>query len=430
MTILPQSVNGISEDTVVEETGIDGSRVIQDVMNTVGKQKRTGRNKILRRALIAAAVCVLAVSIVSLPIVAEKLHILYGNIFGGDKYTADFESVSNADVKISDPNLKLDSVSVSGNGSMDDLIDIRLSKKNGDKFTYNEFGFVKRGNVMVRFEGQDDPDPVHKHDLEVVIGEDKNADTANKPSGLSYTAFYGLEDDKTLQILIDISVYTHDADGKILSGSLQGRRISIKSHSYPLASIDNTLGSFESMDELSYENVTKLQNENTPALTYDIRTNSYYYTDLIYQNESFDLVSGRIKNASLPFELSFVMECGNENNSIPVSDDIASAVFGTEAKDVQISFSPVGFTLSAKTSENAAAPDMKKCYVLTNTGEKYYLIANGCIYSQRSVRMNCKFGSIPDGIGSMFDKKVYLLDPDNIKELVLNDIVVCESKND
>ena len=132
MTILPSSIGNIMEETLYIDTGVDSQKVMNNVMNILRTNKHSRKPKFLKRILIAAAVCVLMISVVSIPIVAENLYILYGNIFGGDKYTADFESISNAQVKISDPNLQLDKLSVSGNGDMDDLIDIRLSKKNGD----------------------------------------------------------------------------------------------------------------------------------------------------------------------------------------------------------------------------------------------------------------------------------------------------------
>ena len=420
MTILPPSANSITEETLYTDTGVDSQKVINNVMNSIGTKKSNRKPKILKRVLIAAAVCVLVFGTVSLPIVAENLYILYGNIFGGDKYTANFESISNAEIKISDPNLQLASLSVSGNGDMDDLIDIRLSKKNGDKFTINEFNVVKQGNVNARIESREDPDPEHSHDLELIVGKDNSSGIPDSLNGLGHKSFYGLEDDgKILRILIDIQPY---------GGSLQGRKISIRSYSYPLASVDNTLGTFDSMNNESLESALKLQNDNVPAFTYDLWTNSYYYSDIIYKDNIFDVVSGRIKTESLPFEITFTMDYGSKDSLIPVSSELLTKAFVTKTENGNISVSPIGITLSAKTEETAALPDMNRCYIVTNTGEKYYLIASGCTYKNNSVMMSCKFGSIPEDMGGMFDKKLYLIDPNNVKEIVINGIIVFDAK--
>ena len=71
---------------------------------------------------------------------------------------------------------------------------------------------------------------------------------------------------------------------------------------------------------------------------------------------------------------------------------------------------------------------MEKCYIITKSGEKYYLIANGCTYQEKSVMMDCKFGHIPENMGGIFDNKLYLVDPNNIKEIVINGIIVFEAK--
>lgn len=430
ITILPSSANSITEETLYTDTGVDSQKVINNVMNSIGIKKTNKKPKILKRVLIAAAVCALVFGVVSLPIVAENLYILYGNIFGGDKYTADFESIGNADVKISDPNLQLASLNVSGNGGMDDLIDIRLSKKNGDRFTYSEFNVVKQGNVLARIENNEDPNFEQKHDLDVVIGKDRQDNASNSLNGLEWKALYGLEEDgKILRILIDLNAITDGSEsGSSLEGSLQGRKISIRSYSYSLASVDNTLGTFDSMNDECLESALKLQNDNVPAFTYDLWTNSYYYSDIIYKNDSFDVVSGRIKTVSLPFEITFTMDYGNKDSRIPVSSELLTKAFVTKTENGQISVSPIGITLSAKTEETATRPDMNRCYIVTKTGEKYYLIASRCIYKESSVMMNCKFGSISENMGSMFDKKLYLIDPNNVKEIVINGIIVYDAK--
>ena len=186
-------------------------------------------------------------------------------------------------------------------------------------YTFNdEFNVVKQGNVNARIESREDPDPEHSHDLELIVGKDNSSGIPDSLNGLGHKSFYGLEDDgKILRILIDIQPY---------GGSLQGRKISIRSYSYSLASVDNTLGTFDSMNNESLESALKLQNDNVPAFTYDLWTNSYYYSDIIYKDNIFDVVSGRIKTESLPFEITFTMDYGSKDSLIPVSSELLGTV--------------------------------------------------------------------------------------------------------
>ena len=182
------------------------------------------------------------------------------------------------------------------------------------------------------------------------------------------------------------------------------------------------------MNDECLESALKLQNDNVPAFTYDLWTNSYYYSDIIYKNDSFDVVSGRIKSVSLPFEITFTMDYNSNDSRTPVSSELLTKAFVTKTENGNISVSPIGITLSAKTEGKAAPPDMSQCYIATKSGEKYYLIASGCTYREGSVMMNCKFGSISENMGSMFDKKLYLIDPNNVKEIVINGIIVYDAK--
>ena len=431
MTILPSSVGDLTDESIYEQTQTDDSRIIQNVMAAIGRKKHSRKRRWLKRGLLAAAVCLLTAGLLSLPIVAENLYILYGSIIGGDQYTADFENVNHASIAIADPNLRIESLQVSGNGDMDDLIDIRLSRKNGEAFTRNEFNMIKQGRVMARFEHQENPEPNQTHDLEVIIGEGNRPDNTAVLSGLSCQALYGLEDDgKTLHILIDITVDTHEADGTLLSGGhLQGRTIRIKSRTCLLASVDNTLGTYEHMRQEDYAAAAKLQEENTPAFPYDWLTNSFYYSDIIYREGHFHVVSGRLKTVSLPFEISFTMEDTPKDNRIPVSGESLTKVFAVKTENGQLSVSPVGLHLLAKTAGKAVPPDMSRCYVTTKTGETYYLQANGCTYSNHSVMMNCRFSLVPETetAGIRWDKTLYLISPDNISRIVLNGLTIYQA---
>ena len=426
MTILPISVANLNEETLHEDTGIDESIIIKKVSEKIGNKKHNRKMRILKRTLIAAAVCILLISALSLPAVAENIYALYGNIIGGDRYTADFESIENADVVFHDPDLKLDSLSVSGNGNMDDLIDIRLSKKSGGSFTGSEFNIIKSGNLSARFENQDDPDPANKHDIEVIICEPEDNETGKTINGLGCKMLYDLENGgKTLRILLDINAMGYDKNGKDTFGiGLKGRTIKIRSNSYQLATVDNILDNYKYMDEKSIVSASELQNENIPAFPYDIMTNSYFYSDIVYNDKSFDVVRGRIKRINLPFEITFKMNYQPKDNSITVSNEILSEVFSAKVKNGKMAVSPLGLCLTAETASNAAPPDMDKCYITTKDGKKYFLIASGCEYSDGYIIMNCTFSSIPESSGAIYVNKLYLIDPDNIGEIVLNGISV------
>ena len=122
------------------------------------------------------------------------------------------------------------------------------------------------------------------------------------------------------------------------------------------------------------------------------------------------------------------MDNKNKGDSISVSSTLLTKAFHVETESGKLSVSPLGIILSAKTKEKIALPDMEKCYIITKNGEKYYLIANGCTYGENSVMMNCIFGSISENMGGLFDSKLYLIDPSNIKEIVINGINVFEAK--
>jgi len=418
MTILPSSTNNLNENTVYEDTGIELGIIKKNVFSQIGI-KRNPKKKLLKKILIVAAAAALCTSMLAIPVVAENLYVLYSSVVGGDEYTADFTNVKNADIKIHDPNLQIDSIQVSANRGADNLIDIRLSKKNGDKFTDDNFNIVRRGNIGAWF--SDSSDTEHNRDLELIIeNNDKNSG-----KGLEYDALYGIENDgKILRILININLLSDNQ----LSDSLQGRKIRIKSNNYCVCSIDKVLGSFEDMTAENQEKASKLQEDSKEILPYDIFTNSYYYSDIMYADDKFDVVKGRGKTISLPFEIEFTMDCEPVNNFITLDNQLLEHIFGNHAKEGVMTVSSAGFYLYAKNDKVPDEINWKQSYIKLKNGDKYYLIANGCEYTDEYTLMKCSFGKFPDNeLSNFYDKKLYLIDTENISEVVLSGVSVYKS---
>lgn len=423
MTILPSSVNNINENTVYEDTGIDFDSAKKMVFSKIGSETRP-KKKILRMVHIAAAVMTL-LCVFSLPVVAENLYVLYGSIIGGDSYTGDFTNVKNAAVKFHDPDLKLESLKVSSYEGINDLIDIRISKKSGKKFADNTFNVIKNGNFSAWFSDEGDSEPDGNHQLEMII--DKSGDRGNKANGLGYSALYGTENEgRILHILISINITGFNENGNnIFGGSLQGKNISIKSYNYLMASVDSVLGSFEKINDESISKIRELENYGNEPVDYDIFTNSYYYHDVVYNNDKFDAVKGRIKYFSLPFEISFTMDCDISGKASDIDDAVLKKIFTYDTSNGKLSVSPSGISVYAKTSEMHELPDMKNWYILTKDGNKYYICAHGCSAAEKSIYMNCIYKKFPNNSNSnYYDKTLYLIDPENISEIVLNGITV------
>ena len=428
MTKLPRSAQEIEEITVYEDTGIDSKMIENNVLSSLGLGTAKHKKKLLRKIIIAAAAAALAVGIFTVPVVAENMYVLYGSVVGGDEYTADFVNVKDASIKIHDPNLQIDSLQVSANEGADNLIDIRLSKKNGGKFTSDSFSIIKDGNFSARLSNWEDPDKQNSHQLEMII-DDTDSENCTI-DGLGYHAVYGVENGgKTLHILIAVNVSAHDGNGNDIFGkSLQGKKISIKSNNYLAASVDDVLGTFDEINNQNISQVYELRNNNSSVIPYDLFTNSYYYSDIIYTDNKFEVVKGRNKLFSLPFEIEFTMDCEPANNIIPVSDETLNQIFGSHPTDGKMTVSSAGFFLYAKNDTTANLPDDKQCYLTTKDGSKYYLIGNGCEYSEKNIVMNCTFGKFPNNeFSNNFDNKFYLIDPENISKIVLNDITVYEN---
>lgn len=414
MTILPESVS-MDTASVCEETGIDFKKVKGNVFSELGLKKPKTKKRFIRKMIIAAAAALLGVSILSLPVVAENLYVLYGSVVGGDEYTADFVNVKNANIKMHDPNLQVESLQVSANEGADHLIDIRLTKKNGGTFTDNNFNIIKDGGFDAWLSDGENPAPDDSHQLEMII-----QNTDHSANGLGYNAVYGLENDgRILRILIDINAF-----GK----SLQGKQIYIKSNSYLISSIDSVLGSFTEMNQQNVISACQLQQDNSEAISYDLFTNSFYYTDIMYTDDRFEVVKGRAKKVSLPFEIEFTMDCQSVNHNISVSDETLNQIFGNHPTEGKMTVSSAGFFLYAKNDTMAELPDNDLCYLLTKDGSKYYLIGNGSEYSEKNIVMNCTFGKFPNNqFSNNFDHKFYLIDPKNIDRIVINGITVYQN---
>lgn len=86
----------------------------------------TIKKRLAKRILIIAAATLISVFIFSLPVVAENLYAVYENL-AGYTYAAEFENAKDMNIKVSDPNLNIDSVKVGG-----DIYYLCGSKANGN----------------------------------------------------------------------------------------------------------------------------------------------------------------------------------------------------------------------------------------------------------------------------------------------------------
>ena len=422
MTVLPATDTVIDEASVAENTKADVDAVLSRVYSSIGKKKK---RRPVRRLIAAAAAAVILICIFSLPVVAENLYVLYGSIVGGDCYTGDFTNVKDAEVKFYDPDLKLESLQVSSYEGTSDFIDIRLSKKSGGAFTDNTFNIIQRGDFSAWFSNKSDPAAGTKHDLEMIVGA--SGDDKLVTDGMGYDALYGTENEgKTLRILIRVNVTAHDSSGKDVYGkSLTGKKIIVRSNSYVASGIDSVIAGYEEINDGIISELHTLEENNRSVIPYDIFTNSYYYTGVIYNNDRFELVKARSKTFSLPFEVSFTMDCDISGKAYDIGDDTLTGIFGQKAENGRLYICPAGIALYAGTQGVSDLPDMTNWFVSTKDGKKYYICADGCSYSGDFVFMNCNFKLFPNNsLSNNFDKKLYSVDPENISRVVINGITV------
>lgn len=423
MTKLPVSVRNIDYADIGDNSIIDTDSIKNRVFSS-GEFKRKKIRPVRKFIMIAVAV-IICICIFSLPVVAENLYVLYGSVIGGDSYTGDFENIKNADVSFHDPDLKLDSLKVSSYDGISGLIDIRVSKKSGKKFSDSTFNIIKNGNFSAWLSDENDPEPGGNHQLEMIIGNSED----HRINGLGYNALYGLENDgRVIHIIISVNLLASDANGNDSFGkSLHGREITIKSYNYLMASVDSVLGSFDEINESNMTKINDLQNNVNTPLPYDIFTNSYYYSDVVYNNNSFDVVKGRGKLFSLPFEISFKLNNEVTEKSNIADDSIFDKVFNCHTKNGRFCVSPSGILLYAETDNQIELPDMSEWYIKTKDGSKYYICADSCSSSEGSVNMTCNYKKFPNNSKENFyDKKLYLIAPDNISEICLNGSVITE----
>ena len=188
-----------------------------------------------------------------------------------------------------------------------------------------------------------------------------------------------------------------------------------------MASVDSVLGSFDEINESNMTKINDLQNNVNTPLPYDIFTNSYYYSDVVYNNNRFDVVKGRGKLFSLPFEISFKLNNEVTEKSNTADDSIFDKVFNCHTKNGRFCVSPSGILLYAETDNQIELPDMSEWYIKTKDGSKYYICADYCSSSEGSVNMTCNYKKFPNkSKENFYDKKLYLIAPDNISEICLD----------
>ena len=440
MTEIPKTVK-INDKTVFEDSGINKSRIKSEVFEQLGLKKPKRNKRLIKRMAVAAAVAVLTVGVMNLPVVAENLYAAYGSVIGGYSYAAELENAKDAEIKISDPNLQVDSVQVGGDENGNSIIEITLSKKNGGKFIDDTFNVVKESRFYARFSSMgDDFDSKMEKDLELIINDSdersesqtheiKDSYTSNK--GLGYKARYGVENGgKNLKILIVLNVESRDGSGEIFFGkNIKGKKIDIKSYSYCAASVDDVIEKFDNLDEENYNKVMKLQKENREGFPYDLLTNSFYYSDVMYNDSGFELVKGRGKSFYLPFEISFVFDYDTETEEIAVDDKTLENIFGNKETNGRMSISPFGFFLLAKNDGSHDGESIRfeeeKCYVLMKDGTKYYLQADGCSYDYKNTVFKCNYSKFPNNkMENHYTNMMYVVDKEQIDKIVVNGVEV------
>ncbi len=425
MTKLPLSDRYISNESLLEDTGADISVIKKSVFDKLEIKKRRFSKKIVRRIVIAAAAAMLFVSMLSLPVVAENIYLLYGMTIGGYSCEAEFETVDDANIRIMDPNLNIDCLKVSGDISGSAFIEITLSKKNGGSFIDN-FKYLDIFNFECRFEGERvmESDP----GMEIVIDTD-----IHKYKGylIANTAKYQpVENGKKLNILIEILVTAHDDDGNIIHGEiLDGAKISIKSNKYIAASADEIIASYDNMKGENLHKYNKIQVEQSKNISYDIFTNSYSYTDIYYNGETFDHVKGRVKKVNLPFEIDFTYKYSREDEVIELDEKQTTSLMGENTIDGEMVISPFNVYIRAKKTtkdytENNIDP--LNSYVIMKNGTKYYLTGNGGDYTDKNIEKVLQYSLFDDSndLANFRTEANIFIDKEEIEKIVISGTTV------
>lgn len=420
VSALPNNVDVADESTLYENTGVDYCKIRNGVYESLNMTKAKTKKITLKKLFIAAAAAVLIVSMFSLPVIAEGVYMIYCSIVSGDSYALELTNASDSHINISDPNLQINSVKIGGDHSGANIIDIRVSKKDGKAFTDSRFSTVKPCRFNAYSTSMGDPDMENDHDIDVVIEDDRS-----EINELGSKILYEAEDHgKTLRILIYLT-----ATGKSGENAMMGKKISINSHSYTAASVEDTLKSYKDMSDENFQNALKLQSENGSFAAYDLFTNSYAYTDIVYVGDHFELVKGHIKTYSLPFEIEFTMDNDITLYTYELDDNTLYSLFGNKQSNGSMNISSFSFTINAvndgsHNGENLRF-DPKSCYVKTKDGEKYYLVADGCGYQGEKTVVRCVYGLFPNNDkGNNYNSSVCVIDVENIEKIVFNDITV------
>ena len=425
MTKLPLSDRYISNESLLEDTGADVSVIKKSVFDKLEIKKRRFSNKVVKRIVIAAAVAMLFVSMLSLPVVAENIYLIYGMTIGGYSYEAEFETVDDANIRVKDPNLNVDSLKVSGDRSGSAFIEITLSKKNGGSFI-DTFKYLDISDLECRFAGE----TVNQSDpgMEIVIDTDINKYNGY---GLAYTAKYQPEENgKKLNILIEIMVTSHDDDDNIIHGEiLDGAKISIKSNKYIAASADEIITSYDNMKGENLNKYYKIQKEQSKNISYDIFTNSYSYTDIYYNGETFDHVKGRVKKVNLPFEIDFTYKCSREDEVIKFDEKQTISLMGENTTGGKMVISPFNVYIWAK--KTTESYDEKKIdplnsYVIMKDGTKYYLTGNGGDYTDKSIEKVLQYSLFDDSndLANFRTEANIFIDKKEIEKIVISGTTV------
>lgn len=403
----------IDEKSIYENIGVDNERIINGVHNSISKDRKR-KAVLFRRSFIAAAAAVMMILIFSIPVSAENIYGLYCRVFGGDGYTLELPSVSDMKVSLGDPLLMINSLNVGSDESGTTIIDIRISKKNGADFRNGSFSRLTDQSVSAYSASTGDPNTEKSSNIEAVITDDDDTITS-----IGAKAKYELsEDGKTLGIVLFINAEGND--GKLLND----KKIRIISHSYLAMSIDKVIATYDDLSDKNFKDMMKLKSENE-KYNYDIFTNSYSCTDIIYNGKAFDLAQCRIKSIALPFELSFIAKENVKVCDKLISDDKLYDIFGNKQTNGRLRITPFSVSLTAENDGTHNGEkllyDSDNSYIITDDGKRYYLAANGCYYDDKNTVVRCIYGLYPNNSNeNYYIDNILISDISAVKEIVFN----------
>lgn len=437
LTNPPESVYTVGEELIQNNGTADTQRIIYKVLKKMDEEdeKSYKRKRLAKRISIIAAATLISVFIFSLPVVAENLYAVYGNL-AGYTYATEFENAKDMNIKVSDPNLNIDSVKVGGDEGGANLIEITLSKKNGGRFVDNTFSMVKEAPLCYEINGEK---MGYVSECQMSIRYDTGqSEIYDCMKGESY---YSIEDNgRVMKILLFIRHNRFNEEYNVLyDRNLNGARIKIESYRFYTASVDRVIESSYSMNQEIHEEWNqisgRIDQERYPFF-YDIMTNSFYYTDIIYTGERWELVEGRSKKNNLPFEIEFTLDSSSESKRADIEDNILKKLFGEYESNGEMLISPYGMYIYAKNND----PDIvegnihervieETSYVKMKGGDIYYLCgskANGNS-SCRDTLISLSYSKNHYYNSYSNDKTVYVIDINNIDEVFINGVKVYQN---